>query len=67
MHHKRHDARRKHIVLHVGIPSRPQPLEDIKMNVVFRDVVELTPVGILPSEEKGRRRIPREQSAGLIC
>ena len=66
MHQKRHDARRKHIVLHVGIPSRPQTLEDVEMNVVFRDVVELTPVGILWSEEKGRREIPREQSAELI-
>lgn len=51
--------------MHVSIPSSPQPLEDIKMDIVFGDIVELTPVGILRSEEKGRGRVPGEQSAGV--
>ena len=47
MHYKGHDARSKDIILHEGVPSCPQPLEHVEVDIVFGDVVELAPVGIL--------------------
>ena len=47
MHHERQDTRGQNIILHVGIPCRPQALEDVEVNVVSGDIIELAPVGIL--------------------
>lgn len=58
VHYKGHDACGKDIVLHVGIPRRPQPLEDIEVNIVFGDVLELPPVRLLRRGKKGRCRVP---------
>lgn len=54
MHKKGHDAGRKHIVLHVGIPGCPQALEDVQMDIVLGYLVELTPVGLWGRVEQGR-------------
>lgn len=44
VHHKRHDARSKHIVLHVGVPSGPELLEIIERGIGGADLVECGPV-----------------------
>lgn len=62
MHRKGHNARSKDIILHVGVPSRPQPLKDIEMHIVPGDIVKLAPVGIFRSEQEGRGRVPLEKS-----
>ena len=49
MHHKRHDAGSKHVVLHERIPSRPKPLKDIKLYILVRDGIVGAPVGIRQS------------------
>lgn len=46
MHHKRHDASGQNIVLHESIPSHPQALEEVEMDIIFGDLVKLTPVRI---------------------
>ena len=46
MHQEGQDTRRQNVILHVGIPCCPQPLKYIQVNIVFRDIVELAPVGV---------------------
>lgn len=59
MHSERHDSSRQDIILHECIPGGPQAFEDIEMNVVFRNLVELTPVGVRGRvEETGGSGIP---------
>lgn len=47
MHYEGQDASGQDIILHVGVPGRPQPLEEVKVHIVFRNVLELAPVGFL--------------------
>ncbi len=35
MHEERHDARGEDIVLHIGVPRRPQALEDVEAHIVL--------------------------------
>lgn len=46
VHHKGHDSGGNDVVGDIGIPCRPHPLENIKVNIVLGDVFELTPVRI---------------------
>lgn len=59
MHGKGHDAGGQDIVLHPSIPCRPESLCHIQLSIVFRDLVELAPVGAR-GQHSG---IPRETSA----
>lgn len=45
MHHEGHDAGGEDIVLHVRVPCSPSPFEDIKVDIVLRNVVEVIAVG----------------------
>ena len=58
VHDERHDASSKNVVLHMSIPSCPEPLKDIEVDIVFGDILELTPVSFLRRGEEGRGRIP---------
>ena len=42
--HKGQDSRGENIVLHPGIPCRPQSLQDVQVNVGLRDQVVVAPV-----------------------
>lgn len=44
MQHKGHNPSGKNIILHVGIPRRPQLLEEIQLDIIFAYLVELAPV-----------------------
>jgi hypothetical protein len=44
MHHKGHDARSKHIILHVGVPGGPKLLEIVERGIGDADLVECRPV-----------------------
>lgn len=44
VHHKGHDARGKHIVLHVGVPSSPELLKVVERGIGGADLVECRPV-----------------------
>ena len=58
MHKERHDARCEDVILHVCIPSCPHALEDIEMDIIFRDLVELTPVRVGRGIKEGGCRVP---------
>ncbi len=51
MHDKRHDARRQHIVLHVGIPGRPHLFEEVEVDMGPADLIELAPVCVDMADE----------------
>lgn len=53
VHDKRHYTGGEDIILHVGIPRCPHPLEQIKMDIVLRDLLELSPVGLWRGRKKG--------------
>jgi len=57
MHHERHNTGCEDIVLHVGIPCSPHPLENIEVNVVSRNLVELAPVGVWRRREQRARGV----------
>ena len=44
VHNEGHDARGKHIILHVGVPRGPCLLEHIEVDVVLSDLVEMVGV-----------------------
>ena len=43
MHYEGHDSCCQDVVLHVEVPCHPQTLRDIKMDIIFRYLLELTP------------------------
>lgn len=45
VHGEGHDTGSKDIILHPGVPSRPQSLGDIQIGIVFCDLIILAPVG----------------------
>ena len=47
MHNKGHDARRKDIILHEGIPGSPKAFKDIELNKVVGNLIVGTPIGIV--------------------
>lgn len=47
VHQKGHDARSEDVILHVRIPRSPEALKNIKVDIVFRYLVELAPVSVL--------------------
>lgn len=47
MHHKAHDARCQYIIADIRVPRRPQSLKVVQRHVVFGDLFELVPVGVL--------------------
>lgn len=51
MHNERHDSSCEDIILHVRVPGSPESLEDIEMDVVFRDLFEGLGVGFRLLEE----------------
>lgn len=53
VHHERHDTCCQDIVLHIGIPCVPQSLEDIEMDIVFRDLLEGVPVSLRARSKEG--------------
>lgn len=55
MHDKGHDARRKHIVLHKGVPCQPEALKGVEGDIVCGNFVVLAPVrvGTSTSAEEG--------------
>ena len=61
VHHKGHDARSEHIVLHVNVPRGPHLLEVVERDIVLGDFFELGPVCILGEAESKialcRRRV----------
>lgn len=44
MHGKGHDTRCKHIILHVRIPSGPQPLQKVQIGIVLGNLLKLAPI-----------------------
>ena len=44
--HKGQEPRGQDVVLHVRVPGRPGPLEDVEMHVVLGDFFELAPVRV---------------------
>lgn len=46
MHHERHNARCEDVILHVCVPCGPEAFEKIEVDIVLRDLVELTPVSV---------------------
>jgi hypothetical protein len=51
VHHKGHDARSEHVVLHVDVPRSPHLLEVVERDIVFGDFLELRPVCVLGEAE----------------
>jgi hypothetical protein len=58
MHDKGHDTCGENIVLHECIPRCPHSLGEAKMEVVFRDLLELAPICIRGRVENNIGRIP---------
>ena len=52
MHDKAHDARGKHVVLHVDVPRRPQLLKVVERDIVFAHLLDLAPVRVLRQAER---------------
>ena len=46
VHYERHDAGRQDIVLHERVPCCPQSLEVIQVDIVFRYLIEIAPIGL---------------------
>ncbi|EKG20031.1 hypothetical protein MPH_02662 [Macrophomina phaseolina MS6] len=46
VHDERHDAGGQDIVVHVGVPGKPEALEVIEGDIVLRNLVESLPVGV---------------------
>jgi hypothetical protein len=63
MHHKGHDARSQHIILHVRIPGRPHLLEHVEVHIVFGYLIVLAPVRV--GERGGNGRVPGRRSVIL--
>lgn len=60
MQDERHDAGGENIVLHVCVPCRPSPLENVEVDVILRNVVEVVCV----CHRRGDCRVPAaERSA----
>ena len=55
MHHEAQDTRGKDVVAHERIPRRPQSLEVVELDIVFRDLVEFVPIRVLGVREHGVR------------
>lgn len=60
VHDEGHDSSGEYIVLHKGIPGRPETLKDVEMDIVLGNLVELAPIGIRCDVEKRRGGVPCE-------
>ena len=64
MQGKRHDPSCEDIILHIGVPRSPHALEEVQVNIVFGDLIELSPVRVWGRLSKeGGSRIPVERKA----
>ena len=54
VHDEGHDSGSEDIVLQICIPSCPQALQKIKVDVVFGDLIELAPVSVGRGGKEGR-------------
>lgn len=53
VHRERHDARREDVVLHEGVPGRPEALEYVELHVVGGYLLVLGPVRLWRGVEGG--------------
>lgn len=53
VHHERHDAGCKDIVLHESVPGLPQSLENIEVDIVLGDFLVVAPVRLRRPRKKG--------------
>ena len=69
MHYEAHNPRREHVVLHVPIPRRPEALKVVEVHIVFRDLIELAPIGcwLGAQEEASRSECGIPIAQGEVC
>jgi len=60
MHHERHDASCQDVILHIGIPGGPESLRNVKVNIIFGNLIELAPERFWGDREQGCG-VPDEQ------
>lgn len=58
VHHERHDTGCEDIVLHKGVPSFPESLENVEVDIVLGDFFKVAPVRLRRRRKEGG--IPRE-------
>ena len=63
MHGEGHDAGSENIILQICIPSRPQALQKIKVDVVLGHLIELAPVSVGRGGKEGRCGVPVQKGS----
>jgi hypothetical protein len=58
---KGHDARGQNIVAHPCVPSEPQLLEIVELDIVLGNLLKRSPVGILRHRRQDGSRVPKVQ------
>jgi hypothetical protein len=67
VHDKGHDAGRQDIIAHPCVPCKPELLEVVELHVVFGDLLERTPVGVLRHWRQDRGCVPVPVSLSWIA